>query len=56
MKPLLAALCLSLTSCESLWLSAYRYQGGGYERQKSSLPVAADQLKRLTVSPQPTYH
>ena len=60
MKLALAILCLFLTSCESLWLSAYRYKGGWYDRKPkpenyiSPEEAAANVLPRPGSS-QPTY-
>lgn len=49
--------CL-LTGCDALWMVAYRHKGREPHHPKPppSLPVAADQLQRLTNSSQPTFH
>jgi hypothetical protein len=57
MKALLAIFCLSLTSCESLWLTWYRAKGGYYQRPSQPTPEqAAENVKPRPGSSQPTHY
>jgi hypothetical protein len=53
MKLLLAITCLSMTSCEALWMAEYRRQGGYYQRPSQQ---AAANLKPRAGSSQPTIY
>jgi hypothetical protein len=57
MRTILVILCLSLTSCESLWMSWYRHQGG--YNQRPSSPTAKEAAENLMPHPgssQPTHY
>lgn len=62
MKATVIAVCLlalmwALSSCAGLWLAAYRYKGGYYQRPSNpTREEASENLKRRPGSSQPTCH